>query len=304
MWFAVAAVLASVEPRWEPTCLGRGGAFDFIEVGTNDEDTLIQQAPNCSRGLSVEAVAHYLDRLPVRPNVRKVHAAVVPANYSGATVDFVGVSPEDIARHKHELPSCIGQMGSAGKPTAMMKQALRQLNLTHLLRVERTPALTFGALLEREDVVSVEYLKVAPRRPPLRGCKRCACACARRPSAAISTPRRYCDAHPGPICAAVWQIDVEGAEFDILASLMAACETQPSLWPRRIVYEQKHHGRATKLHWLGCFTRDGRYTTVSKPKEMQRHGRTKYNLDSFDMVLDRRDPVPRSVVPSKCKVAS
>ena len=102
----------------------------------------------------------------------------------------------------------------------------------------------------------------------------------------------------------MWQIDVEGAEFAILASLMAACETQPSLWPRRIVYEQKHHGRATKLHWLGCFTRDGRYTTVNKPKEMQRHGKTKYNLDSFDMVLDRRDPVPRSVVPSKCKIAS
>ena len=42
----------------------------------------------------------------------------------------------------------------------------------------------------------------------------------------------------------VWQLDVEGAEFSILASLVAACEARPSLWPRRIVYEQKHAAHA------------------------------------------------------------
>ena len=152
------ALLASVEPRWEPTCLGQQGALDFIEVGTNDRDTLIQQARDCSRGLSIEAVAHYLNRLPVRPNVRKIHAAVVGIDHRGETVDFVGVPPEDIARYN--LNHAVGEMGSVGKPTALLAQDLQRLNLTHILRVQRTPALTFGAILEREGVNTVEYLKV------------------------------------------------------------------------------------------------------------------------------------------------
>lgn len=162
------ALLASVEPRWEPTCLGQQGALDFIEVGTNDRDTLIQQARDCSRGLSIEAVAHYLNRLPVRPNVRKIHAAVVGIDHRGETVDFVGVPPEDIARYN--LNHAVGEMGSVGKPTALLAQDLQRLNLTHILRVQRTPALTFGAILEREGVNTVEYLKVllAPTHPHTR----------------------------------------------------------------------------------------------------------------------------------------
>ena len=64
------------------------------------------------------------------------------------------------------------------------------------------------------------------------------------------------------------------------------------------------HGRSQKRHWLECFTAGGRYTIPEKTKEQQRRGRQKYSVDSFDMVLDRRDPMPSIEVPTMCKVES
>lgn len=53
-----------------------GVDYDFIEIGTSDFDTLIQSCPHKDRGLCVEPLSFYLDRLPNKPNVRKVHAAI------------------------------------------------------------------------------------------------------------------------------------------------------------------------------------------------------------------------------------
>ena len=46
--------------------------YDFIEVGTSDFHTLIQECSDESVGLSVEPISKYLDRLPNKPNVSKV----------------------------------------------------------------------------------------------------------------------------------------------------------------------------------------------------------------------------------------
>ena len=45
------------------------GHFDFIEIGTSDFDTLIEDASESTRGISIEPIKYYLDRLPNKENV-------------------------------------------------------------------------------------------------------------------------------------------------------------------------------------------------------------------------------------------
>lgn len=50
--------------------------YDFIEIGTSDFDTLVEKSTEDAVGICVEPVSYYLNRLPDRKNVRKVHAAL------------------------------------------------------------------------------------------------------------------------------------------------------------------------------------------------------------------------------------
>jgi len=50
--------------------------YNFIEVGTSDFMTLIQSADDQTVGLSIEPISEYLDRLPNKPKVQKVNAAL------------------------------------------------------------------------------------------------------------------------------------------------------------------------------------------------------------------------------------
>ncbi len=54
--------------------------YDFVEIGTSDFDTLIQTATDTTRGLSIEPVRHYLDRLPSPAGVKKIWAGVSADN--------------------------------------------------------------------------------------------------------------------------------------------------------------------------------------------------------------------------------
>lgn len=49
--------------------------YDFIEIGTSDFDTLIQKSTD-EVGISIEPIKYYLDRLPNKKNVKKIHCAV------------------------------------------------------------------------------------------------------------------------------------------------------------------------------------------------------------------------------------
>jgi hypothetical protein len=50
--------------------------YDFIEIGTSNFDTLIQEAKDTTVGLSIDIIKYYLDRLPTKPNVRKLHFGI------------------------------------------------------------------------------------------------------------------------------------------------------------------------------------------------------------------------------------
>jgi hypothetical protein len=73
--------------------------LDFIEIGTSDYDALAsQEGIEKRRGVSVEPVAAYFNKLPVLPNLRRVQAAVVDRYRKGKrSTRMYFVSPELLA---------------------------------------------------------------------------------------------------------------------------------------------------------------------------------------------------------------
>jgi hypothetical protein len=67
--------------------------LDFIEVGTSDFDTLIENADDETLGISIDPVGPYLDLLPNPRNCIKLNAAI--SNFEGE-ISVYYVSPEKI----------------------------------------------------------------------------------------------------------------------------------------------------------------------------------------------------------------
>ena len=49
---------------------------DFVEVGTCDFDTLIEKATDSTFGLSIEGIKSFLDKLPNKPNIKKINCII------------------------------------------------------------------------------------------------------------------------------------------------------------------------------------------------------------------------------------
>ena len=166
---------------WAPTCTSPDveSHYDFVEIGTNDFDTLIELARPCTRGLSVDALQFYLDRLPSKPRVHKVHAAIVeytPPRH----IEFITARYADLARHN--MTHLQGSGGASEHAAKGLSDGLRKHNLTHLLQRTRAPAMTFRELLGSYGVASIGYLKIDVNglEPPIL--RSLAAACAQRPT--------------------------------------------------------------------------------------------------------------------------
>lgn len=129
--------------------------YDFVEIGTSDFDTLIQQVTDTDnrKGISVEPIRRYLQSLPYNPNVRKVHAAIVTKT-SQKTVRMYGL-PES-AFVEHRLPGWLRGCNSVNAHHPMHIA----LKLSHLVVKEDVPAMTIVDLWNRFQIGKVGYLKI------------------------------------------------------------------------------------------------------------------------------------------------
>lgn len=130
--------------------------FDFIEIGTGDFGTLIEGAGPETVGLSIEPVRMYLDKLPCKPNVRKLCAAVCAEN-GWTTIHYLRPS----VLTQFQFPEWAKGCSSVGKahPTIAGHLENFRVPLDEGIIVEQVPAYTFGVLLDAFDVESVEFLK-------------------------------------------------------------------------------------------------------------------------------------------------
>lgn len=131
--------------------------YDFIEIGTSNFDTLIENASDSTVGLSVEPLGRFFfPQLPTKPNVRTESCAI--SDRSGE-MDMFFVEPRHII--KHQLPHWVIGCNSLGHPHPTVVQLLTDWNLPmDLIRTEKVPVRTYEQLMRAHDVRSVKYLKI------------------------------------------------------------------------------------------------------------------------------------------------
>lgn len=127
--------------------------YDFVEIGTCDYHTLLEGCTSDQRGISVEPIKEYLDRLPNKPNVTKVNCAI---SSEDKIVDLYWVEP--VNQEKYNLSFTKG-WGTIIKPHRGHSEAEMMLS-TGMLSKHQVEAITWSTLVQRYDVESVDYVKI------------------------------------------------------------------------------------------------------------------------------------------------
>ena len=127
--------------------------IDFIEIGTSNFYTLIQECGDTETGISVDAVKYYLDCLPEKKNVKKVHVALTSERKS----DFIDIYyiPEDVI-DSNGLYDWFKGCNTIGKYHPLHIQH----KVEHLVRIEKVPLLNIDEFLIRENIRKIGFLKI------------------------------------------------------------------------------------------------------------------------------------------------
>jgi hypothetical protein len=138
--------------------------YDFIEVGTSNFGTLIEQASDWHVGLSVEVLKDLQDTLPDRAGVIKVNAAIGDEacwrdfyHFPKKNLDFLRVI---------EYNQGIYGVGRIGGMQRMIVESIvnhgisNNIMTTAMARRKMIKIKPFGQLLEEYGVSSVGYLKI------------------------------------------------------------------------------------------------------------------------------------------------
>jgi hypothetical protein len=129
--------------------------YDFVEIGTSDFDTLIQNCSDTSVGLSIEPIQLYLDRLPNKPLVKKLNYAITETD---TNVSVYWVDPDDIA--KYNLPYWMKGCNTIYTTHPTTLYVLKKENLLHLLKETECVGISWKTLIEQQDIESIQHLKI------------------------------------------------------------------------------------------------------------------------------------------------
>jgi FkbM family methyltransferase len=127
--------------------------YDFVEIGTSDFDTLVQTATDTTRGISIEPIQYYLDRLPNPANVVKLCCAVSPNNQT-AMLEMYYVPDHMI--QAHGLPEWLRGCNSIGGYHLQHKK----LGIEHLVKITHVPCYPLGKILAQHEVTELDLLKL------------------------------------------------------------------------------------------------------------------------------------------------
>ncbi len=149
-----------------------------MEVGTCFFHTLIEQAGETTKGISIEPIKKYQDMLPDKPNVIKVNAALVSEeDFGDGSIDIYCVH-DDIIR-EHQLGAWLAGCNSVNKPhdfhlkyypdpeewhstkdKSKLKYNIVNIFDKGLVSVEKVKCITFKNLVDQCEIDYIKYLKV------------------------------------------------------------------------------------------------------------------------------------------------
>ena len=130
---------------------------DFVEIGTSDFKTLIENSSDETIGISVEPIKFYLDKLPNKKKCKKINIGI---SDKSSNIDIYYVSEENIK--KYNLPWWARGCNSVNKMHKGLVKILNDKNLdpTKLFSNMTIPTCTLYNLLEENNVNGIYYLKI------------------------------------------------------------------------------------------------------------------------------------------------
>ncbi len=131
--------------------------YQFIEIGTSDFKTEIEFATEKTRGVSIEPVRHYFDRLPDRKNVHRFNCAIGKDHCS---VEMFHVNPKYI--DSKQVPNWLRGCSTVGNPHPTAKRWLKKsgLEAEDFFLVQPVCMLTLQTVIEACRVSSLSLLKI------------------------------------------------------------------------------------------------------------------------------------------------
>lgn len=131
--------------------------YNFVEIGTSDFETLIENASDEVRGLSIEPIKYYLDRLPVRKLCQKGNFAVSDRD---GEITIYSVCVEDIRRLG--LPGWVRGCNSVNAPHPTVHSGLMSLGLdpNEIIKGERLAVKSFKTIVAEYGIGSIQTLKI------------------------------------------------------------------------------------------------------------------------------------------------
>lgn len=127
--------------------------YDFIEIGTANFDTLIENATDETIGISIEPISYYLNQLPNKKNVKKLNLAISTDNEEKeAKIYYV---PEQFI-YQFRLPSWLSGCNSVND----YHPQHRKLQVEHLVVKEKIKCVPLQKIFEDFDVTELDLLKI------------------------------------------------------------------------------------------------------------------------------------------------
>lgn len=127
--------------------------LDFIEIGTSNFDTLLQTCSPNEIGISIEPIQYYLDTLPTKPNVKKVHTAIT-ANRTTETIDIYFI-PEPLLQQL-DLPWWLKGCNKVGDYHPLHKE----YKLEEYVIIDTAPLLNIDEFLINNNIRQIKFLKI------------------------------------------------------------------------------------------------------------------------------------------------
>ena len=127
--------------------------LDFLEIGTADVETLIQECDDDTVGISVEPLKYYLDKLPNKKNVKKINKAITgdPIN-SKIKIYYI---PFDTIINQN-LPLFLRGCNKIGDYHPLHLE----MNLQQYVKIEDVELINIGDFLMENNIRKIGHLKI------------------------------------------------------------------------------------------------------------------------------------------------
>lgn len=127
--------------------------IDFLEIGTSNFDTLLEDVNDNIVGISVEPIKHYLDALPNRKNVIKVNTAIT-ANRTTDSIDVYYI-PEKVINELN-----IGSWMKGCNRINEYHPLHIKGNFQKYVKIEKVPLINIDEFLIKYNIRTIKYLKI------------------------------------------------------------------------------------------------------------------------------------------------